>query len=64
MAESTHNGSVTATAAVAELKDRLNNLWTQYLTLLDQYDKAQKELSSHLSSVSFGVSSLLSLDLN
>ncbi|GAB7337548.1 hypothetical protein MBLNU457_g2864t1 [Dothideomycetes sp. NU457] len=38
-----------------EMKDHLNDLWTQYLDFLDQYDKAQKELSKHLSSGFFSL---------
>ena len=53
MADSNKPETAAATVSLAELKEHLNNLWTHYLTLLDQYDKARKELSSHLSSVSF-----------
>ncbi|KAL1582477.1 hypothetical protein WHR41_08819 [Cladosporium halotolerans] len=35
---------------LAELEDRLDNLWETYLALLDKYTKAQDELKKHLTS--------------
>lgn len=45
-----------ATESVFQLNDRLDNLWERYLDALDAYQTAQKQLQSHLASVSLNKS--------
>lgn len=61
MTDTTQTKFTSNTMSLDDMKDRLNDLWIQYLDFLDRYDKAQKELSTHLSSVS---NSLLSCCLS
>lgn len=35
---------------ISDLEDRLDELWENYLTLLDGYTKAQDEIKQHLNS--------------
>jgi hypothetical protein len=44
----------TAAETQEELLDRLDELWKNYLGLLDQYQAAQAELATYLSSVCTG----------
>ncbi|KAK4917625.1 hypothetical protein LTR66_016926 [Elasticomyces elasticus] len=42
--------SILETRSAAELQDHLDVVWEKYLTLLDQYQQAQHQLSQHFSS--------------
>lgn len=55
------------TARLVTLHDKLDELWEKYLTLLDEYQKAQKEVQKHMSAVSdshdSGCDNLLTMDM-
>ena len=36
---------------MSELKKQLDDLWEKYLHLLDQYDQAQRDISTYMSTV-------------
>jgi len=43
--------SSSGSSFIEDLSDKLDSLWAKHLILLDQYDKAQKQLQKHMSSV-------------